>query len=231
MENNRSSAEIESQHELEIEAKIEKALAKPEVAERYRGLFRNVYELLPENERESFLANPIDFISGQVLFRGMGRRKVAELLSEGKMLPESGDYSGTAVFATDGPVGAIDFVSKDGALAVIDPEKIDYLEQGKIYDAGSEELRRLEQARLASLPPKDRALASYAVADNWDTRSTYVPGRPWHTVALRREQPLAAVARLVTYKPGSEEPATLDPANTEDRAYLDSIFAPALQEN
>lgn len=226
MENELLRAEISDFQANGVENQIEQVANQSEVKERYKGLFRIVYQQLPENERAALLADPINFISTKLFFRGLSLPKVKELLVNEIMKPESGDYNGTGVFTTDSPVGAIDFLQPDGALAVIDPDKLDYLEpeQG-VHDIGSKEWKALAKEYLDKFSLEDRILEAYRVADQWDTKSTYSRGRPWHTIALRRPQPLGAVNKLIVFNGENSEPLALDPAVEQDKAMLKKIFS------
>lgn len=196
------------------------------VRTRVLRLYPAFLELLAEEERWVFADDPMRFVSQQFFFRGMSIPKMRELLRESRMKPESGDYNGTAVFVTDSPVAAAEFMADESALVVLDPMAVEYLEpEHGPYDVSSRAFHALEREFLATLPTKERRLAAYTCIDHWDTIGPFAQGRIWHTISLRKEQPLAAVRFVVMYHEVAGEPLVYEvPSRPEDLELLKQHF-------
>ncbi len=213
--------------ETNQEERIKSVSESPEVLKYYHGLFRVVYDNIPADERELLLSSPVEFVSSKLYFRGMSFEKVKELIIDGIMFPESGDYNGTAVFMTDSPVGAIGFLRKGSALAVVDPEKLDYLSlQKKIYDVASEEYQTMSRVHLLRIPIDERVLESYYMVDRWDTKSPLIDGRQWSNMAMRKPQPIMSVKKLIVVNSENKENYLIfDPSDEHDMKGLKEIYS------
>jgi len=201
---------------------------RPEVKRRYEKLIPLVCQFLHEIERKSFLEDPINFISQEYYFRGMSHVKTQEAIQNKAMVPESGDYTGTAVFLTDSPLGAAEFSPQDGSFVVIDPEALEYLEEGegagKVYDASSKEFQQNEKEYIEGLPEGEQKLAAYTAINNWDTMSKYSQSKPWHTISMRKEQSISSVKVFVVFDRETGEPTMFDPSIDEHMSQLNERF-------
>lgn len=194
-----------------------------ERAERYARLSQVIAEVLPPEEQKDFLANPIGFISQKLLFRGVGQSELEKILITGIMKPQCGDH-GTAVFTTDSPKGAVDFVSENGALLVLDRDKINYVDPDiGIEDENSDELKAKSRVYRASLSPEKQEDALYFPYDQFDTCSPYSSNSPWHIIHLRKEQSLDSLDKIIAFDLKGE-PTKFDPNDSDQRAELEKVI-------
>ncbi|MDP6756387.1 MAG: hypothetical protein QGG82_01780 [Patescibacteria group bacterium] len=179
---------------------------------------------LSKEEQQEFFQDPVSFVSRENYFRGMSPKKIQEAVQGGRMIPEPGDYTGKAVFLTDSPLGAAEFTPNDGSFAVIDPSKLEYMEQSeegvKVHDIFSDEYKELERKYISSLPEDEQGLAAYTAINRWDTMSKYSQSKPWHTIAMRKDQPVSSVRAFVVFDKITKDVTVLDPSKEEDMEKL-----------
>lgn len=193
--------------------------------ELFRQLVSKIFDILPEDEQESFAENPTDYRSQRFLFRGLDHDKTTQLLQDEKMIPQAGQYGSEAVFFTDNPLGAASFMPPDGSLVIIDRKNVSYLRDGESPSNVSDpEFKKKFNQRLESLPPEDQREAAYTGINNWDTEEPYSAGRTWKIVALRREQPLTAISAMLVPNKTKQKVISLNPNTKSHRQILTEQF-------
>ncbi len=178
---------------------------------------RAVFHLLPSEEKDKFLEDPVEFTSGQLLFRGLTPEKMAHFLSTGIMEPQCGQQNSLAVFETDSPYFALTFATGHlPALAVIDPSKIVPLTP--LTAPGTEEYKRLWQEVCG-----DQADSNpFELQNCIDTICLSSGGHQWHNIELRKEQPLAEVKCFSVEHEGAL--LLLDPSDPNDFQFLSNLY-------
>lgn len=175
-----------------------------------------VAEILPDEERRVFLANPMRFRSATMLFRGLRKHMLAELFRTGEFSLQMGQMGGIAVFVADNPLAAIQHVGPYGAITILDRLYIRTLREDRgIWDVESPEFRREEEAVIAAATPEERESRNilYTAQNGFDLSRRAAEDRPWRTVELRLPQPIEAVRAMILVNSNGIPACSFDPKN------------------
>lgn len=157
-----------------------------------------LYKGLSSEERIKFLEHPVDFCSEEILFRGLPYQQVIKLLETKEMLPQAGAFASDAVFTTNSPFAATDFIGTHGGLITIDRSRVSLMSSHGIYDAESPDFLETVNEGLVRLAQHARNRDFfYTIMNHYDTSERITLNRPWRTIALRKKQPLEVVRTLI----------------------------------
>lgn len=178
-------------------------------ANEFKALADSLHAILPEDERDEFAIDPINFKSKSLLFRGLTKSKIDQLKIDGEFKPQDGDLAaGRGVFLSDSPLSAFQY-QKNEAIAVFRRADL-ALSNDSIVKAGSAQYRKRIQDLLEGLSPEDRRTRVYTVDETMDLSYTPKEGATGNNVSLRRPQPFSAVKTLLTYSDGRFEPRAIE---------------------
>lgn len=187
--------------------------------ERYKLALPSLYKELSSEERIKFLENPVNFCSEAYLFRGLPHKQVIKLLETKAMLPQPGAFASDAVFTTNSPFAATDFIDAGGGLIMIDRSRVSLMSSRGIYDAESSDFFKMINETLAQFVQNvQKRDFFYTIMNHYDTSERMALNRPWRTIALRKKQSLDVVKNIIVVdiSDGTVKDFDLDHIKPED---------------
>ena len=184
-------------------SQIEKKLPDPEKAREFTAFAKALLHHLSPEEAQQFAVSPVEFVSREMVFRGLDLHKYRDLLQSGSFRPQAGEMGGEGVYFSNSPYSASTYQT-NGAVAVVPRNRLIPCTEHGIMDVGSEMYQRENERYLASIPASERREAAYTIDNRWDVegRSSLADERV-HNIVMRRAQPVS-VARVYLVQDGDD---------------------------
>lgn len=175
----------------------------------YRKYIELLIKYLPENERKDCAKNPIDFVSADLLFRGITSEGYEEIKLTKSYPVQKGQFGEAGVFFSNNPYTAFTYTAfESGVIAVIDKEKLVYKDNGGIIEVGSEEYKNGINALLSFLAEKGTESKDtlYTINNFWDLSVRGHGANPLaRIITMRLSQPITATKAFIVLKDGAHE--------------------------